>query len=45
MQLEVWNMRNMDVKKDKLRGLTYDQILTFLKALKKRTDLKNIKLY
>ena len=33
----------VDVKKDKLRGLTYDQILTFLKSTKKEDRLKKYK--
>ena len=33
----------VDVKKDKLRGLTYDQILTFLKSTKKEYRLKKYK--
>ena len=35
----------VDVKKNRLKGLTYDQILSYLKSAKKRTDLKNIKHY
>ena len=36
----------VDVKKDRLKGLTYDQILTYLKNAKKRgSGLKNIKHY
>ena len=33
----------VDVKKDKLKGLTYDQILTFLKSTKKEERLKKYK--
>ncbi len=33
----------VDVKKDKLRGLTYEQILTFLKSTKKEDRLKKYK--
>jgi len=33
----------VDVKKDKLKGLTYDQILTFLKSTKKEDRLKKYK--
>ena len=33
----------VDVKKDKLKGLTYDQILTYLKSAKKEDRLKKYK--
>ena len=33
----------VDVKKDRLKGLTYDQILTFLKSAKKEDRLKKYK--
>ena len=33
----------VDVKKDKLKGLAYDQILTFLKSIKKEERLKKYK--
>ena len=33
----------VDVKKDKLKGLTYDQILTYLKSTKKEDRLKKYK--
>ena len=33
----------VDVKKYKLRGLTYDQILNYLKDTKRKRGLKNIK--
>ena len=33
----------VDVKKDKLKGLTYDQILTYLKSLKKEDRLGKYK--
>ena len=33
----------MDVKKDKLKGLTYDQILTFLKNAHKDDRLQKYK--
>ena len=33
----------VDVKKDNLRGLTYDQILTYLKSAKKEDRLKKYK--
>ena len=33
----------VDVKKDRLKGLTYDQILTYLKSAKKEDRLKKYK--
>ena len=33
----------VDVKKDKLSGLTYDQILTYLKDTKKENRLEKLK--
>ncbi len=33
----------VDVKKDRLKGLTYDQILTYLKSTKKEDRLKKYK--
>ena len=35
----------VDVKKDKLIGLSYDQILDYLKNIKKEDRLENIKFY
>ena len=35
----------IDVKKNSLNGLTYDQILAYLKNVKKKTGLRNIRHY